>query len=181
MKETILDIVDDEENIIGKATFTEAHEKNLLHRTSAILVFNNDDCNEFLVDQRSKKVRLPGMYGLPGGHVDSGENPLEAVKREFAEEVLDLKELPEELDEKLDFEFILKTKKDWDDDLEIIYLYKVIYKGEVKPSSESERLFYKSLSSVFDDIEANNPKYLGTLKGLLKLYREHELNKNKCC
>jgi 8-oxo-dGTP diphosphatase len=49
--------------------------------------------NKVLVIQRSERESfLPGYYELPGGKVDFGEDPAEALSREFKEEVnLDVK------------------------------------------------------------------------------------------
>jgi len=41
---------------------------------------------EFLFIQRSDKVESPLLWSIPGGHVDEGENPLEAAVREVEEE-----------------------------------------------------------------------------------------------
>jgi 8-oxo-dGTP diphosphatase len=41
-----------------------------------------------LIVQRSlKETFLPGYYELPGGQVNFGEDPVDALKREFREEV----------------------------------------------------------------------------------------------
>jgi 8-oxo-dGTP diphosphatase len=49
--------------------------------------------DKVLVIQRSEREKfLPGYYELPGGKVDFGEDPAEALAREFKEEVdLDVK------------------------------------------------------------------------------------------
>lgn len=181
MKETYLDIVDDQENIIGKAPFNNAHEKKLLHRAVLILVFKTKEKNEVLIQKRSQKIRYPGKWCLTSGHVDSGQTPLEAAKMEFAEEVLDKKELPRELDEKMSFKFILKKKSNYNDDNEIRYLYETIYDGPLVMNEEVDEQKFVTLSFLFDDIEENPDKYVECTREFLKLYREHELNKNKCC
>lgn len=43
--------------------------------------------NQVLVAKRSLNRKIaPGKYHLPGGHVEFGESPVEAIKREFFEE-----------------------------------------------------------------------------------------------
>lgn len=55
--------------------------KNRLYRLS-------HEKNKVLVFQRSQEEKfLPGYYELPGGKVDLGEDPVEALAREFKEEV----------------------------------------------------------------------------------------------
>lgn len=40
-----------------------------------------------LVVKRSSRVRNPGTWGLPGGHIDRGETPKQAALRECREEL----------------------------------------------------------------------------------------------
>lgn len=40
----------------------------------------------FVAKRSSKKIIAPGIYHLPGGHVEFGENPEDALIREFKEE-----------------------------------------------------------------------------------------------
>ncbi len=42
---------------------------------------------KILLTQRSQKIREPGKWCLPGGHLDGGESWLEAIEREVEEEV----------------------------------------------------------------------------------------------
>lgn len=67
-----------EENKIKKS---EASTKNF-----ADVILVNQKGDVFLL-QRSKESKMfPGMWGLPGGHVDEGETSIEAAKRELKEE-----------------------------------------------------------------------------------------------
>lgn len=46
-----------------------------------------NDKKEFLVARRSLSKKIaPGLYHLPGGHVEHGESPEDALIREFQEE-----------------------------------------------------------------------------------------------
>ena len=45
-----------------------------------------DDDGRVLLARNSAASEFPGLWGLPGGGVEQGENPDEAVVREFAEE-----------------------------------------------------------------------------------------------
>ncbi|MFC2143345.1 NUDIX domain-containing protein [Candidatus Aenigmatarchaeota archaeon] len=81
------DVVDEDDNVIGRATRKECHSNNkLIHRGVHIFVFNSK--GEILLEKRSMKKDLyPGVWGDVAGHVDSGETYEEAAKRELKEEI----------------------------------------------------------------------------------------------
>ncbi len=81
------DIVDENDNIIGKATREESHSKNFLHRTIQVVVLNSN--GQMLLQKRSQNMDTMKGYwsSAAGGHVDSGENYLDAAKRELQEEI----------------------------------------------------------------------------------------------
>jgi isopentenyldiphosphate isomerase len=87
MKEELFDVVDDEDNIVGKATRSECHENGLIHRSVMFFVF--DPKKRVLVTKRTlNKDFFPGFYSIVlGGHVQSGESYEEAVVREIEEEI----------------------------------------------------------------------------------------------
>jgi len=82
-----LDLVDENDNVIGKAPRSEVRARNLLHRGVGILVFNSR--GELYVHKRTEtKDIFPGMYDmLVGGTVRAGESYEEAAAREAAEEL----------------------------------------------------------------------------------------------
>lgn len=86
MKEELIDIVDDDDNVIRQATWKEMHEKSLLHRSSNVFVFNSK--GKVFVHKRASSLKLyPGMYDVKmGGIVRAGESYEEAAKRELEEE-----------------------------------------------------------------------------------------------
>jgi isopentenyldiphosphate isomerase len=82
----IYDVVDDDDNVIGKATRKEVHTKNLIHRSVMFFIF--DKKGRIFVNQRTKNKEFFREYwsiGL-GGHVNTGETYDEAVVREAKEE-----------------------------------------------------------------------------------------------
>ena len=86
MKEEYVDIVDEDDSVIGSASWHEMMSKGLLHRTSNVFVFNSK--GELFVHRRADNLRLyPGMWDVKfGGSVRAGESYEEAAKRELEEE-----------------------------------------------------------------------------------------------
>ena len=95
MSEEIFDIVDEDNNIIGKAPRSECHgNPALIHRTSHVVVYHPD--GRILLQKRShKKDLLGGVWDTAvGGHLDLGETFEEAARREMVEELGVSKDLP---------------------------------------------------------------------------------------
>jgi len=82
-----LDVVNENDEVIGRASYNEIYEQLLVHRIAHILIFN--DRREMLLQLRSKnKGFCPLHWGTSvGGHVQSGESYEDAAKREFEEEL----------------------------------------------------------------------------------------------
>ena len=85
-KTSFLDVVDEEDNVIGRATWEEMNRDRLRIRCSAVLVFNSE--GKLFVHKRSMSLPTePGMYDVKlGGLVDSGETYEQAAVREMQEE-----------------------------------------------------------------------------------------------
>lgn len=84
----ILEIVNSEGEAIGLAPRSEIHgNPSLIHRVVHVLVFNKK--GELLLQKRSlRKDVAPGKWDTSvGGHINPGENTLEAAKRETEEEL----------------------------------------------------------------------------------------------
>ncbi|HPO91483.1 MAG TPA: NUDIX domain-containing protein [Victivallales bacterium] len=88
IEDEIFEIVDENDNIIGKATRTECHgNPSLIHRTVHVVVFNSK--GEILLQKRSQKKDIqPGKWDTAvGGHLMPGEDYETAAYRELAEEL----------------------------------------------------------------------------------------------
>jgi isopentenyldiphosphate isomerase len=82
----IYDVVDEDDNIIGKATRKEVHTKHLIHRSIMFFIF--DKKGRIFVNQRTKNKEFFKEYWsiALGGHINAGETYDEAVVREAKEE-----------------------------------------------------------------------------------------------
>jgi isopentenyldiphosphate isomerase len=83
----MVDIVDDNDNVIGKASRDEVYEKLLTHRIVHVIVFDKE--NKMALQPRGINVSFcPGHWSTSaGGHVRSGETYEDAATREYAEEL----------------------------------------------------------------------------------------------
>jgi len=83
----VLDIIDANDVVIGRASSEEVHAKGLLHRFVHVFVVGSD--GRILVQQRhhTKKRGALLFDAAVGGHVDSGETYFDAAVREGREEI----------------------------------------------------------------------------------------------
>ena len=83
----LIDVLDENGKYTGKVEERKkVHEDGLWHIHVGVWIMNKK--GELLFQQRSvqKKVN-PGKWTRTGGHVDSGETPLNAIQRETYEEI----------------------------------------------------------------------------------------------
>jgi mutator protein MutT len=123
----VIDVVDENDNVIGSATRQEVRRKNLLHRGVAVLVLNSK--GEVFVHKRAKaKDIYPSMYDMfCGGTVLAGESYDEAAIREVREE-MGIK------NPQLKFLFKFRFKSDINKVMQIVYL--CIYDGKIRIQKE---------------------------------------------
>ncbi len=83
----VFDVVDEGDEVVGRATRREVHEKGLLHRAVHVFVVNRH--GELLLQKRSRfKDVHPGVWdSSAAGHLDAGEGYAEAARRELEEEL----------------------------------------------------------------------------------------------
>lgn len=85
MKEEYLDIIDINNNIINRATKSDAHKNGLRHRVSAVLL-KREDCKYIFPTASSIKVESGKLFHSSAGHVCSGESYMQTAIRELEEE-----------------------------------------------------------------------------------------------
>ena len=83
----LLDVVDEQDRVVARATRREVRRGRLLHRFSSVLCW--DPGGRLYVHRRTDdKDVYPGMYDMTaGGVLAAGETYLEAARRELAEEL----------------------------------------------------------------------------------------------
>ena len=87
VSQELLDVVDEDDRIVGVKTRAEIHALGLMHRSVHILVFNSQD--QLFIQKRSmSKDNAPGLWdSSAAGHVDSGEDYHSCAIRELGEEL----------------------------------------------------------------------------------------------
>lgn len=82
-----LDVVNEKDEVIGRASYQAVYQKLLTHRIVHILIFN--DQGKMALQLRSKDKSFCSLHWSTsvGGHVHSGETYQEAALRECEEEL----------------------------------------------------------------------------------------------
>jgi isopentenyl-diphosphate Delta-isomerase len=87
MTDEIFDVVNENDEVIGRATRNEVHRRGLMHRATHVLVFNS--AGQIFLQKRSmKKDRQPGLWdSSASGHLNVGEDYDACAVRELREEI----------------------------------------------------------------------------------------------
>jgi len=156
-------LVDEEDNLIGRATRSECHSRKLLHRSVYVFVVNSE--SKLLLQKRSMSKDLyPGYYtGSATGHVDYGETYEEAAHRELKEEL--------GIDGKLIY--LGKFRTATEEENEISALYLLLFDGEPKFNREEiTECFFEDIKEVERDIEENRKLFAPGFKLAFKEFKK---------
>lgn len=109
---------------------TPAYGKQVI--SACAFIHHNFDGTEkvFLPKRAATKNFLPGVFELPGGHIDFGEEIIEGLKREIKEE----------------FEMSIKIGDAF---------YAFTYKNEIKGCHSIEVIYFASFSQPIENISLN--------------------------
>ena len=181
----LLDVVDEDDNVIGREDYDKIHSEGLRHRTVQIFVFQYPDYNvrnKLLVAQRSKKQKSNPLkfHHSAGGHVRLGQTYKEAAIEEVREELFhDRKRLPEG--------FVFKEIAQYKNeprptDKEHTKLFVTSYPGPFSPCpDEIERVFWQDLDELRIDMSKSPEEFTPTFRNALSVYvtklSQKQLNK----
>ena len=182
MKE-LLNIVDDNDNIIGEADRAEIHAQGLLHREINIFFITPDRKIIFQHRSKNKDTNPDLLYATVAGHVEIGHSYEETA----------VKEAMEETGVKInvsDLMFICKTKKCFIDEISkkinnsFKCKYAYIYRGEISDLKveDGEAVGFEVYSidqllnlSVLDKIKFNRSALEYATKELAEFINKLEL------
>lgn len=144
----LLDVYDNNGNVTGR-TIVRGDKTAILNENEHIavaVIFIENDNGEFLIQKTSQEKG--GEFSSTGGHVDSGETPLVAIKREVKEE-LGFNIDDEQIDE---YGFLL-----YDKPLRYLYYLKknISLDKLAIQKEEVEYVEYMSVSKINELIETN--------------------------
>jgi isopentenyl-diphosphate Delta-isomerase len=161
----MVDIVDEDDNVVGRTSWEEAFRNNLLRRNVRIFILNSK--GEILLQKRSIKLKIhPGQWSCSAtGAVSSGERYQDAAERELKEEMRIETEL----------EFLFKMRQYNPNAISAVF--EGHYDGEARPNSEEvERIELASIGKIIEEIENGTRDFSDSFKKSFKKYVEFKSN-----
>ena len=158
-----MDVVDENDNVIGKTTRKKIHGSGKWHRGIHVFVF--DRAGRLLLPTRSStKDKFPGTYDCSvSEHVKAGETFKEAAFRGLKEELKLIKPILKQL---------LKFRMNYGpNDNTIAILYECRYRGKLEiDKNEIREAKFLPLERVREILITNESKFAPWTRELLKWY-----------
>ena len=134
----LFDVVDEKDNVIGKATRGEVHENpRLIHRSVGVAVFNSKG-ELFLQKRTATKDTDPLLWTIScSGHVGLGDSYEETAVRELAEELGIKWDKGDKRGKRVgELEYMTKFLYRSPIETEMAVLYKTVWDGGLRLQSE---------------------------------------------
>ena len=160
-REELFPVVDAAGRVVGRATRGECHGGSmLLHPVVHLHLFNS--CGELYLQKRPAwKDIQPGRWDTAvGGHVDWGEEPLAALRREVREEVGVTDFEPQHV-----LTYLFESERE----RELVYVYKTVYDGPVVPSGELDGGRFWTLREIAEGVGGFTPNFEGEIRRVAEL------------
>ena len=136
----LLPIVDEKGKVVGRATRGECHSgTKLLHPVVHLHLFDTD--GRLYLQHRPiwKEIQPDKWDTAVGGHIDYGEEVVEALNREIREELGVTNCEPRFLQS-----YIFESERE----KELVYVYSAVYDGEIVPSDELDGGRFWTISEI---------------------------------
>ena len=162
MAEEIFDVVNDRDEVIGRASRSEVHARGLLHRAAHVLVFNARG-QAFLQKRSMLKDRQPGVWdSSASGHLSSGESCDVCAVRDVREELgVMLTEASERL---------FKLDACQETDQEFVCVYRARHEGPFTlPPEEIERGEWFAPAEITRWLAARPQDFASALRSIWKM------------
>ncbi len=159
--EELFPLVDNDGNVVGSATRAECHSGSmLLHPVVHLHLFNS--AGELYLQHRPawKDIQPNRWDSGVGGHVDLGEEPLEALIRESREELG-----VEGFEPRFVCSYIFTSERE----REMVYVYTTIFDGDVCPTEELDGGRFWSPAQIHEALgrEIFTPNFESELRSVL--------------
>ncbi|MBU0471015.1 MAG: NUDIX domain-containing protein [Nanoarchaeota archaeon] len=162
----LLDIVNDQDEVIGQDTFENCHKKGFYHRASCNFVFWDDSFQELLLTQRSSKISRPLLFDVPAGHVDTEYSYLESAREELEEEIFYGLKMPD-----LELQELFKDKFIGDDEKVFVTVFRTVCSGPFMVNPEEVKDFsFVRVSKLASDIKSHPSNYTNIFKFVFDIY-----------